>query len=940
MNGDVSCYAALLSTAKTCGLPDCDTVQSIRLVRLEASKNGKGQVYWLHIIRLNSVVPVTTTATGFTFCHVCGQFTSSTQIISLTQCLIEAKLMQRGRLWTEYGCRTADKDHILCNLCGRECAAHRRSATTFKRHLKARHGLKNVRSLRNGAPLRTLRQAKKSASRSPAALGDRLRPRKEASLGKSERPSSSNRYVRAISSGKQKAETSEDAPLGFVVSIPNSRDQLACTFRDKSLPTSGDYKSNWKSHLKDAHDIDLDERNVGPSSSGHCTRTKDNARESSVQTCISLNRLADGKAVEKSKLANLTEKANLSDSKPQALSSQQMSHAKRQGEDIHPATIEAAGEDCSVCRLVRPESWKTFGHVMGDGNFIACKLCSSQFPFPNGSVDVFIRHVAHMHVNHRGAGSRARRRNSEVVRRCAADPSIGLDVEQGTEPSGSTCDCNVKECANSSIVNVLTSHEQRRASYPSEASRVTKGRPQNERLRSWPTDEHGGASNACLTRKCDSKETSRSEAIPSPVVVTHKLLTISGFEKTDDAGGNVDRKAHKRGRLEDASASIASSQGSASKIQRSLISNDLCPAEPAVAQSTSSECVKASRDGGTTAEKEEEEEEVVAEAPGGGLLFCRKCDERINGGAKILPCFHILCSPCFKQQLVSRCTATYAKRKLTSKRLSTSRPLLSKAEVCVICENVASYFCENCEDNLCERCSQAHLLVKYTRDHVMRQAECPKKAELCSQHNVSMAKFCVSCSASVCEQCVLESHAEHNTEPVSSLVTKVKQEMLTVRRRANDLHDELGKAIQKVIQQQRAWEDHKCWLITLLTTFFHRVQEMMLDREVRTVEKLKGDMNKESSALQKRRLQYESLDSSAQLIASLSRIASLQNDPKPLLCAQKLFNNYVKVLSEQIPTRVPEVKPYALSLPFKEIKELLDRLDQSVTRCVVDMNAG
>uniref|UniRef100_A0A5S6QPX6 RING-type domain-containing protein n=1 Tax=Trichuris muris TaxID=70415 RepID=A0A5S6QPX6_TRIMR len=852
--------------------------------------------------------------------------------------MADTDLLDDGQRWTECGCRKTNKDHIPCKLCGRHCAARSRSATALKRHPKARPSPKSVRSLYKRAAPRTLPRARKTASRSPASISDCLCARKEATLGTAEQPSSRNRYVLSILSGKkQKAETSNEPTLlsfGGPVTSACSHSQTACTFRDESLPTPGDR---------------FGERDVTLSMSVYSARAKNNTQQNVRGTCISSSSLADGKAMEKSGSAKRILEGDWDAGKSEVKSVHRVSLAKRQDEELQVAIDGLADEDCSICRLVRPESWKTFGQPSDDGGSVACKLCGSQFPFPNGSVDVFIRHVAHMHVNHKGTGSTARRRNSEVLRRPAVDFSVGPNVGQGTPACGSGCVGEVKEGAESSFGRILTSGDHRRSSYPSEGPKGVEQRKRNESLHCWRVHGYPGASSVCFPRNWSGQQATDKQAVLpcAAAAAVPKLATVSELEMANDNRGSVDRKTQKRGTSDDDCIHAPDVQGPAPKVHRNLISVDVHPAQMKCSSPTLElgPSTEARRSDNATPQLDKKVAVEVRSVSDGGLLCCRKCDKEVSDSAKILPCFHILCSLCFEQLTKGKslrcnvCQADVDVEATVHFSISAAQQSAS-ARKCVICENIASHFCENCEDNLCERCSQAHLLVKYTRDHVVRQAHSPKTAEVCSQHSATISKFCLTCGSSACEQCVREMHAEHDTEIASNLVAKVKQEMVTVRKRANDLHDELEKAIKKVTQQLSAWEEHKCWILTLLSTFFHRVHEMILDREVNTVGKLKGEMNKESGALHRRRRQYELLDSRAQLIASLCGMVSLQNDPKPLLCAQNLFNTHVKVLGEQIPTRVPEVKPYVLSLPFKEIKELLDRLDQSVTRAFVNTNSG
>ena len=109
--------------------------------------------------------------------------------------------------------------------------------------------------------------------------------------------------------------------------------------------------------------------------------------------------------------------------------------------------------------------------------------------------------------------------------------------------------------------------------------------------------------------------------------------------------------------------------------------------------------------------------------------------------------------------------------------------------VCAVCESdyEADFYCDTCRDLLCHNCADAHQIVKYTRDHRIRDIDCStdvsslvKKRYYCADHEEEVVDtYCVPCQKCVCLKCAHLYHrsSNHHCLPVSTAAKNVREEI-------------------------------------------------------------------------------------------------------------------------------------------------------------------
>lgn len=140
--------------------------------------------------------------------------------------------------------------------------------------------------------------------------------------------------------------------------------------------------------------------------------------------------------------------------------------------------------------------------------------------------------------------------------------------------------------------------------------------------------------------------------------------------------------------------------------------------------------------------------------------------------------------------------------------------------ICSVCEdeNEAEYFCEHCSDLLCEECVDAHKVVKYTKEHVIKEisemsdiSNLIQKRYFCTQHNEkSLDAFCIKCQQSVCSECVSKHHYGNQHDCISiqnaSKINRdeTKRKILNIKSHAPNLQISLLdiKRVKKTLRKQ------------------------------------------------------------------------------------------------------------------------------------------
>ncbi|KAL4648343.1 E3 ubiquitin-protein ligase TRIM33 [Arapaima gigas] len=188
------------------------------------------------------------------------------------------------------------------------------------------------------------------------------------------------------------------------------------------------------------------------------------------------------------------------------------------------------------------------------------------------------------------------------------------------------------------------------------------------------------------------------------------------------------------------------------------------------------------------------------------LDTCAVCKQSLQSREcepKLLPCLHSFCLRCLPQperQIsvqvptphghgqdthivnVMRCTVCHQDYKQsdlvdnyfvkdTSEASSSSDE--KSTQVCTSCEDNAGAvgFCVECGEWLCKTCIEAHLRVKFTKDHKIRKKEevssesvgaSGQRLVFCPIHKQEPLKlFCETCDTLTCRDCQLLEHKEH-----------------------------------------------------------------------------------------------------------------------------------------------------------------------------------
>ena len=109
--------------------------------------------------------------------------------------------------------------------------------------------------------------------------------------------------------------------------------------------------------------------------------------------------------------------------------------------------------------------------------------------------------------------------------------------------------------------------------------------------------------------------------------------------------------------------------------------------------------------------------------------------------------------------------------------------------LCAVCQSdyEADFYCDTCRDLLCHNCADAHQIVKYTRDHRIRDIDCStdvsslvKKRYYCADHEEEVVDtYCVPCQKCICKKCAHLYHrsSNHHCLPVSTATENVREEI-------------------------------------------------------------------------------------------------------------------------------------------------------------------
>ncbi|XP_032533309.1 transcription intermediary factor 1-beta isoform X2 [Chiroxiphia lanceolata] len=185
------------------------------------------------------------------------------------------------------------------------------------------------------------------------------------------------------------------------------------------------------------------------------------------------------------------------------------------------------------------------------------------------------------------------------------------------------------------------------------------------------------------------------------------------------------------------------------------------------------------------------------------LEHCGRCRERLSPqrDPRLLPCLHSVCGTCLGGDgAVFECPVCRYQCPLgdildnfflqDSGAGATAGP--EPRQSCSSCEDnaVATRFCDDCAEPLCDTCVQAHLRVRYTRGHSVRDiGSAPPRSGAspalgpCPEHpEEPRDRFCSSCSTLVCHLCQLSTHQGHRSQSVPEAAREQQSLLLDVSR--------------------------------------------------------------------------------------------------------------------------------------------------------------
>ncbi|XP_027766326.1 transcription intermediary factor 1-beta [Empidonax traillii] len=183
------------------------------------------------------------------------------------------------------------------------------------------------------------------------------------------------------------------------------------------------------------------------------------------------------------------------------------------------------------------------------------------------------------------------------------------------------------------------------------------------------------------------------------------------------------------------------------------------------------------------------------------LDHCGRCRKRLSPqrDPRLLPCLHSVCGTCLGGDgAVFECPVCHHQCPLgdildnfflqDSGAGATAGP--EPLQSCTSCEDnaAATRFCNDCSEPLCDTCVQAHLRVRYTRGHSVRDISsalpcsvpslgpCPEHPEEPRDH------FCSTCATLMCRLCQLSAHQGHRSRSIPEAVPTEQALLLDLSR--------------------------------------------------------------------------------------------------------------------------------------------------------------
>lgn len=119
-------------------------------------------------------------------------------------------------------------------------------------------------------------------------------------------------------------------------------------------------------------------------------------------------------------------------------------------------------------------------------------------------------------------------------------------------------------------------------------------------------------------------------------------------------------------------------------------------------------------------------------------------------------------------------------------------------------DNLAHSYCVECVDFICHECLDAHLRLKYTKDHtILSKDEARIKIDKkvtetkCEVHpQEALSFFCETCEKLTCRDCQLMNHPKHDFKPVSEVAKETREQLQNLLQETSKRKDVISKAFK------------------------------------------------------------------------------------------------------------------------------------------------
>ena len=263
-------------------------------------------------------------------------------------------------------------------------------------------------------------------------------------------------------------------------------------------------------------------------------------------------------------------------------------------------------------------------------------------------------------------------------------------------------------------------------------------------------------------------------------------------------------------------------------------------------------------------------------------LTCKKC-KKLFANPKVLPCLHLICIECLRQEFASSdsssakfqcqdCKETVAvpskvEDVITDMYTVRLVEILNKdaKQTCQICaEDAAHALCIECRKLLCKECLGSHRRAVITREHKMLLLEdtrshageiptvVPEFDEMCPTHPTKpLTLYCKRDNKLVCEECTNGKHAGHNCVQIDdTLVNDEKRSFENILPGIDQQVEELTAAIDAIERKCLKVKSTKEENLHKLNEAFENIQTALNRRRKQLQDDISNDGDQREKCLQ------------------------------------------------------------------------------------------